>query len=172
MKLDTKLGATAGAQTEFGNQSQNQSQDKSAICNPQPAREDSGADKFSKLDRAYQEFCRRRHQGESLDPDNYCAQFPSMRSSLARLVQAQLFLEERSDLFADTPEIRWPEAGETFLDFHLKLELGKGAFARVFLATEPKLGNRLVAVKIGQRGGAEAEILGPIKHRNIVHVHS
>ena len=172
MKLDSKLAATAGPQTEFESQSQNHSQDKSAICNPQPAREDSGADKFSKLDRAYQEFCRRRHQGESLDPDNYCAQFPSMRSSLARLVQAQLFLEERSDLFADTPEIRWPEAGETFLDFHLKLELGKGAFARVFLATEPKLGDRLVAVKIALHGAAEAEILGRIKHPNIVPVHS
>src|SRR6516164_10388240 len=118
MKLDTKLGATAGSQTEFGNQSQNQSRDKSAIYNPQPVKEHSAADKFRQLDRAYQEFCRRRHQGESLDPDVYCAQFPSMRSALARLVQAQLFLEERSDLFADAPEVRWPEAGETFLDFH------------------------------------------------------
>jgi serine/threonine protein kinase/Tfp pilus assembly protein PilF len=168
MKLDTKLAATAGSQNEFGNQIH----DKSAICNPQLAKEDSCADKFSQLDRAYQEFCRRRHQGESLDPDVYCAQFPSMRSALARLVQAQLFLEERSDLFADAPEIRWPEAGETFLDFHLKLELGKGAFARVFLATEPKLGDRLVAVKIALHGAAEAEILGRIRHPNIVPVHS
>jgi serine/threonine protein kinase/Tfp pilus assembly protein PilF len=168
MKLDTKLAATAGSQNEFGNQIQ----DESAICNPQPAMEDSGADKFSQLDRAYQEFCQRRHQGESLDPDVYCAQFPSMRSALARLVQAQLFLEERSDLFADAPEIRWPEAGETFLDFHLKLELGKGAFARVFLATEPKLGDRLVAVKVALHGAAEAEILGRIRHPNIVPVHS
>src|SRR6516164_9406930 len=114
MKLDTKLGATAGAQTEFGNQSQNQSRDKSAICNPQPAKEDSGADNFCQLDRAYQEFCRRRHQGESLDPDVYCAQFPSMRSALARLVQAQLSLEAGSDLFAEALQIRWPAPGETF----------------------------------------------------------
>jgi serine/threonine protein kinase/Tfp pilus assembly protein PilF len=95
-----------------------------------------------------------------------------MKSALSQVLQAQLFLEEHSELFPDTQEIRWPEPGEQYLDFQLKLELGKGAFARVFLATEPKLGNRLVAVKIGQRGGAEAEILGPIKHRNIVPVHS
>jgi serine/threonine protein kinase len=168
MKLDTKPAAISGCQTELGSQSQ----DKSAICNLQSAIEDSGADKFSLLDRAYQEFCRRRHQGESLDPDDYCAQFPSMRSALARLVQAQLFLEERSDLVGEAPEIRWPEAGETFLDFHLKLVLGMGAFARVFLATEPKLGDRHVAVKIALHGAAEAEILGRIRHPNIVPVHS
>jgi serine/threonine protein kinase len=128
--------------------------------------------KAALLDQAYQDFCKRREQGEQLDPDAYCAQFPSMLSALTKLLQAQLFLEEHSVLFAEMPEIRWPEAGETFLDYQLKLELGKGAFARVFLATEPKLGNRLVAIKIALHGAGEAEILGRIQHRNIVPVHS
>src|SRR6516225_2228670 len=128
---------------------------------------DSSEARFSLLEQAYQEFCRRRRQGEDLDPDVFCAQFPSMKSALSQVLQAQLFLEEHSELFPDTQEIRWPEPGEQYLDFQLKLELGKGAFARVFLATEPKLGNRLVAVKIAPSGAAEADVLGRIQHRNI-----
>ncbi len=124
------------------------------------------------LDRAYQEFCAKREQGEAVDPDAYCARFPSMKSALGRLLQAHLFLEEHSALFVDTPEVRWPEVGETFLDYELKLKLGQGAFARVFLATEPKLGGRLVAVKIAWRGAAEADVLGRIQHPNIMPVHS
>src|SRR5262249_15411493 len=45
-------------------------------------------------------------------------------------------------------------------------------FARVFLATEPALGHRPVAVKISRRGGAEARTLGRLSHPNIVPVHS
>ena len=56
--------------------------------------------------------------------------------------------------------------------FGLKYELGRGAFARVFLAAEPALGNRQVAVKVSLQGHAEAETLGQLDHPNIVPVHS
>src|SRR5262249_39234291 len=38
--------------------------------------------------------------------------------------------------------------GDEVAGFHLVLELGRGAFARVFLAEEVNLGRRLVAVKV------------------------
>jgi serine/threonine protein kinase/Tfp pilus assembly protein PilF len=143
---------------------------------PIPAKHRRGAGPVSKtvlLEQAYQDFCQRRGDGEALDPDDYCAGFPNMKSSLQQLLQAHLFLEEHLALVGEDPEVvRWPEPGETFLGYELKLELGKGAFARVFLATEPKLGNRLVAVKIAPSGAAEADVLGRIQHRNIVPVHS
>jgi serine/threonine protein kinase/Tfp pilus assembly protein PilF len=50
--------------------------------------------------------------------------------------------------------------------------LGKGSFARVFLAREPMLGNRLVAVKVSLGGASEAHILGRLGHPNIVPVYS
>ncbi len=125
------------------------------------------------LDQAYQAFCDRTEAGERLDLEAFCAQFPTLQSSLPRLLQAHRFLEDR---WADSPcdqDIHWPEPGDTFLDYRLVLELGKGAFARVFLATEPKLGDRLVAVKIARQGGAaEAQTLGRLKHPNIAPVHS
>jgi serine/threonine protein kinase len=124
------------------------------------------------VDQVYEEFCARRDRGEAIDPDLFCAQFPALQSRLGRLLQAHLFLEDHAALLDDPAEICWPECGQTFLDFHLVLELGRGAFARVYLATEPKLGGRLVALKVAWHGGAEAEILGRLQHPNIVPVHS
>ena len=121
------------------------------------------------LSKVYRDFCSRRAAGEQLDADAYCAQYPHIQSSLTRLLHAQLFGEET---ITDEPKPRWPLEGENFLDYHLMRELGRGAFARVFLAAEPKLGNRLVAVKISQLDASEAEVLGRIQHPNIVPVHS
>src|SRR6202035_4247957 len=75
-------------------------------------------------------------------------------------------------LLGETGEIRWPECGQEFLDCRLVLELGRGAFARVFLAPQSELGGRLVALKVSWHGGAEAEVLGRLHHPNIVPVHS
>lgn len=128
----------------------------------------ASASRLAQVDKLYDDFCSRLEKGEKIDPDAYCARFPSMYSALYKALQVHLFMEERFS----TEEIRWPVAGEKFLDYDLKLELGKGAFARVFLATESKLGGRLVAVKIARHGAAEADVLGRIKHPNIVPVHS
>src|SRR5262249_52386045 len=59
-----------------------------------------------------------------------------------------------------------------FAGFSLLGELGQGAFARVFQAKEPALGNRLVAVKISPEASSEASILGRINHPHIVPVYS
>jgi serine/threonine protein kinase len=123
------------------------------------------------VDVAYHEFCRTRERGESLDPDGFCARFPEVKSSLARLIQHHLFLEENLYLLGEARP-RWPEPGESFLGYVLLGELGKGSFARVFLAQEPMLGNRLVAVKVARGGAAEALILGRLRHPNIVPVYS
>lgn len=124
------------------------------------------------VDLVYDEFCARRDRGEAVDPDQFCAEFPALQSRLGHLLKFHLFLEDNPALLGPPSDICWPECGQTFLDFQLVLELGRGAFARVFLATEPKLGGRLVALKVAWHGGAEAEILGRLHHPNIVPIHS
>ncbi|WP_245721476.1 serine/threonine-protein kinase [Nocardia crassostreae] len=54
-------------------------------------------------------------------------------------------------------------------DFDLLVELGSGAFARVFLARQRSM-QRLVAVKISQNHGTESETLAQLDHENIVRV--
>jgi tetratricopeptide (TPR) repeat protein len=66
----------------------------------------------------------------------------------------------------------WPVPGNEVLGFRLLRELGRGAFARVFLAEQPAVGGRLVVLKVSRINFNEAQTLGRLEHRNVVAVHS
>jgi tetratricopeptide (TPR) repeat protein len=127
------------------------------------------ADKAAVIDLAYEEFCRRTEAGDVPDAEAFVARFPAFQSSLRRVLRAHLFLMDNGALLEE-PAPRWPEAGERLGDLTLVRELGRGAFARVFLATEASTGDRPVAVKLSREGSAEARTLGPLNHPNIVPV--
>ena len=61
------------------------------------------------------------------------------------------------------------EVGQRLDDFDLLTELGSGAFARVFLARQLSL-QRLVAVKISENHGHEAQTLAQLDHDYIVRI--
>ena len=124
------------------------------------------------LDLAYEEFCLRTEAGEPLAASTFCDQFPTYRKSLERLLGVHELLAGNPAFAALTGDVAWPAAGDGFLGFQLREELGKGALGRVFLATEPALGHRLVVLKLALEGGREAEILGKLSHAHIVPVHS
>jgi serine/threonine protein kinase/Tfp pilus assembly protein PilF len=129
-------------------------------------------DRDAILDLAYDEFCRLVEAGEDPDPDLFCARFPTFQASLCRVIQAHQFFAANPELLEEKEKIPWPIEGETVLGFRLLRELGRGSFARVFLAAEPDLGDRLVAVKISLHGGAEAQTLGRLDHPHVVKVHA
>ncbi len=124
------------------------------------------------LDLAYEEYCLRTEAGETIAPSTFCDRFPSYRRSLRRLLDVHSCMEQDPKLANSLEAIKWPEPDSCFLDFDLIEEIGRGAFARVFLATEPALGNRHVVVKVARGGGGEAETLGRLDHRNIVPIYS
>jgi eukaryotic-like serine/threonine-protein kinase len=66
----------------------------------------------------------------------------------------------------------FPQPGDELAGFRILTELGRGAFARVFLAEEINLGRRLVAVKVSRPDGNEPQILARLQHGHIVPVHS
>lgn len=120
------------------------------------------------IELAYEEFLKRRRSGESVDTREFAACFPGFETSLFLFLNVQSLLGD-----ADTPsDDLWPQPGDTFLGFSILDELGRGAFARVFLATEDALGDRLVALKVARHGDMEATILGRLDHPHIVPVHS
>src|SRR4051812_759190 len=88
---------------------------------------DGSAGASPALDAAYEEYCRRRAAGERLDPDEFCAGFSSLRSSLGRLLVAHQFVEDNPDLFGDPPACHWPEPGDNLLGFEIRREIGRGA---------------------------------------------
>jgi serine/threonine protein kinase/Flp pilus assembly protein TadD len=67
---------------------------------------------------------------------------------------------------------RMPCPGERYLGFRLVEELGRGSFARVFLAEQEFLAGRKVALKVTLRPTREAERLAKLQHTNIVPVYS
>jgi eukaryotic-like serine/threonine-protein kinase len=65
-----------------------------------------------------------------------------------------------------------PVAGSDFLNFRLAVELGRGAFGRVFLANDLALARRTVALKISARLESEPQMLARLQHTNIVPIFS
>jgi serine/threonine protein kinase len=66
-------------------------------------------------------------------------------------------------------ESDFPRAGELLGDFELLQELGRGSFARVFLARQVSL-NRYLALKVSANRGHEAHTLASLEHEHIVQV--
>jgi serine/threonine protein kinase/Tfp pilus assembly protein PilF len=123
------------------------------------------------LDLAYEEFCQQLATGQPVDRDSYCRRFPGFENSLRRLIAVHDYLEAHPPAAA-LAKIPWPECGQTVAGFTILAELGREAFARVYLAEEVALGRRVVAIKISSEGAAEAEILGKLQHPGIVPVYS
>lgn len=61
-----------------------------------------------------------------------------------------------------------PDVGDSVGPYLLKRELGRGGFARVFLAEETDLANRLVVLKFSRRPSSEPWLMARARHPNIV----
>ena len=122
------------------------------------------------LDLAYDEYCLRCDAGEAPDLDAFCARFPTFGTSVYRLLAMHRHMAEDERCLAEAPAVRWPAPGERLADLMVLRELGRGAFARVYLALEESTGARPVAVKFSPEGDAEARTMGRLAHPNIVPV--
>lgn len=72
----------------------------------------------------------------------------------------------------DNSPTRIPSSGETVFGFSLRRELGRGAYARVFLAEQADLAGRPVALKITNLDGDEPQTLAQLQHTHIVPIYS
>jgi serine/threonine protein kinase len=109
----------------------------------------------------YEELCLRQEYGEERAVPDVLARFPEWREQLQVILNCHRFLESGTGCW-------FPSAGENLGDFHLLAELGRGAHGRVFLATQPMLGDRLVVVKLTPRWGDEHLSLARLQHTHIV----
>ncbi|MBM4093100.1 MAG: hypothetical protein FJ276_27380, partial [Planctomycetes bacterium] len=124
------------------------------------------------LDLAYEQYCQRIERGEQIDIADFCREFPELGSALHRQLMVHDLIDDRMSLWLSCCDAVLPRAGERFLGFQLVEEIGRGAFARVFRATDGELGEREVAVKVCPAGSHEAWIMGRLKHANIVPIYS
>ena len=141
-----------------------------------------GLDEDTAVALIYEEYCLKEEDQENPDPTEYYARYPQVASALGRVLEIHalvgsgtvpttLSLSSSTNGIA-TPARAFPDAGETIADFTLVEELGRGAFARVFLAKERELADRPVALKVSRRGSREPQTLARLQHTHIVPVHS
>jgi len=129
----------------------------------------------------YEEFCLREENQESPIPADFLRQFPQVAGPLGRVLEIHDLVGSGTttaslscSLAAENRggDVAFPEAGQTIAGFRLVEELGRGSFARVFLAQERQLADRPVALKVTRRGSREPQTLARLQHTHIVPVHS
>jgi len=118
------------------------------------------------VDLAYEEYCLREEAGSAPNAEDFCNRFPAYQTDVREVIRGHRLLAEHPELLDGT--IAWPHPGDTFEQLVVVRELGRGAFARVYLARDPEAGERPVVLKLTPRRSAEARTLGTISHPHIV----
>jgi serine/threonine protein kinase/tetratricopeptide (TPR) repeat protein len=77
-----------------------------------------------------------------------------------------------SSVFSAKPQTPFPTPGQVLGGFQIVSELGRGAFGRVFLATQAELSDRPVALKVSKALGNEPGNLARFQHAHIVPIYS
>src|SRR5215470_4481044 len=75
---------------------------------------------------AYEEFCRRKEHGASVDTEEFAARFPTVHHSLLYQIGVHSLLADAPGPLPHVGEPAWPVVGEEWLDFFLVDELGRG----------------------------------------------
>lgn len=118
----------------------------------------------------FEEFCLREQHGLAPDPESFCARYEPWRDSLASQIRVHHELSRHVSFAKEL--VVFPEAGDQILHYNLVAELGEGGSARVFVAQDSSLGDRLCALKLSMDHGAEAALQASLDHPHIIPVHS
>jgi len=119
-------------------------------------------------DLIYEEFHIRKGAGQPVSLAEYCMRYPKSAAALKRLMGTQ-GVSVTTQMFSPAKKVVGIAVGQTLDDFELRAELGKGAFASVYLAMQLSL-TRLVALKVSADKGNEPRTLSALDHPNIVRV--
>ena len=138
----------------------------------EPVRAEDYLGLFAPTDAAeliYHEYCLAEAADLNPDPSDYLRRFPDHSDALGRLFSLHgAFSISTIQKIVEPANL--PESGDEIGPYRLLRELGRGAFARVFLAEQSDLGDRLVVVKVSTRSSAEPTLLARARHANIVEV--
>src|SRR5579883_557129 len=151
------------------------------------------ADSEAALELIYTEFVVREQLGQAPAPAEWYGRFPQWRADLEELFVVHRELKRREDLLRTqsvkvdpgstptmTPSAAPARTGDSFGEFQVMEEIGRGGMGVVYKAWQPSLG-RVVAVKVilagphaGERERSrfrrEAEAAARLSHPNIVRI--
>ena len=109
----------------------------------------------------YEEYCLRAEVGEAASASEIVRRFPQWRTQLEVLLDCHRLLDVPLG-----PAL--PTLSDSVGEFVLLAELGRGVQGRVYLASQPSLGDRLVVLKMTPRAGYEHLSLARLQHTHIM----
>src|SRR5262249_21377465 len=145
-----------------------------------------GKDRAGLAEIAFEEFRLRRRAGQTPSADEYLTRlgvdlssrlaWPApadgpVRHDADGLVQGHR-PEGRDAGLQARPAVELLDEARCFEGFRLSSELGRGSFARVYLARQDDLADRLVVLKVSPHITGEEISLAQLQHTHIVPVHS
>jgi serine/threonine protein kinase/Flp pilus assembly protein TadD len=120
----------------------------------------------------FEDYQRRALMDESAASKELSNPSRELDDSIAGLVRHNELLRSLGASEASTPRLTLPVVGDRLFGFVLRDELGRGAFARVFLAEQAELAGRLVVLKVSGIEGTEPQTLAQLQHTHIVPIYS
>jgi eukaryotic-like serine/threonine-protein kinase len=122
------------------------------------------------VDLAYEEYCLREEAGATPDTESFCRKLPAFQSEVREVLRGHRVLADHPELF-DRVDVAWPAPGDQYEGYTVVRELGRGAFARAYLAEDPDTGSRPVVLKLSPTHSGEARLLGTVRHPHVAEVH-
>jgi serine/threonine protein kinase/tetratricopeptide (TPR) repeat protein len=120
-----------------------------------------------------EDYWQHRQQGQQLTCEEYQQRFPDQKDSLVSLLQQQALVQSCGGAVVGGSRIlALPAVGDELFGFRLCQELGRGSYARVFLAQQKELAARPVVVKVSAIDGDEPRRLAQLQHTHIVPIYS
>src|SRR5579871_678925 len=140
------------------------------LLNRWPANPENDPDVASLLS---EDYWQRRQLGQQPSSEDYRCRFPGQKESLAHLLQQQALLRLGDGKAAPGSRLlALPTVGDELCGFRLCHELGRGSFARVYLAQQKTLAARPVVVKVSAIDSDEPQTLAQLQHTHIVPIYS
>jgi serine/threonine protein kinase/Flp pilus assembly protein TadD len=114
------------------------------------------------LELVCEEIYQQRQTGRPPTASHWVQRFPQWRPQIEMLLACDALLEREG------PEPRFPRPHETFGEFQLLEQLGRGGHGRVYLARQSSLADRPVALKLTPLAGQEHLSLARLQHTYIM----
>ena len=121
------------------------------------------------VDLAYEAYCLRESGGQTPETSVFLQEMPAFRTQIREVILGHRELADHPEVF-DPPTSTWPNEGDRLESLTIQCELGRGSFARVYLAQDANTGNRPVVLKLSPVPSYEGHTLGTIQQANIVSV--
>ena len=120
----------------------------------------------------FEDYLQRQSKHKDASIADYEQRFPQHKDSLADLFRQHAVLRSLGGSAGPESRLALPAEGDEVFGFRIRHELGRGAFARVFLAEQAHLAGRPVVLKVSGMDGDEPQTLASLQHTHIVPIYS